>query len=62
MNDFLISHLISIVENSQSEIARISAIKQLQDVNLDEYFERTKQTQETEPSISEEEALKLLEE
>lgn len=63
MNDFLIKHLLEIVESSQSEIARIQAIKQLSSVDLDEYFQRTKQESEEtiqSEAISEAQALALL--
>ncbi|MBY8160661.1 hypothetical protein KW508_21990 [Vibrio fluvialis] len=63
MNDFLIKHLLEIVESSQSEIAKIQAIKQLSTVDLDEYFKRIQQESEEVTQsevISEEQALALL--
>lgn len=63
MNDFLIKHLLEIVESSNSEIAKISAIKQLSTVDLDEYFQRIEQESEEETQseiISEAEALAML--
>ncbi|MCG6368734.1 hypothetical protein [Vibrio fluvialis] len=63
MNDFLIKHLLEIVEGSNSEIAKIQAIKQLSSVDLDEYFKRIQQEcEEVTQSeiISEEQALALL--
>ncbi|EOH0514042.1 hypothetical protein ACNPDE_002042 [Vibrio fluvialis] len=63
MNDYLIKHLLEIVESSQSEIAKIQAIKHLSAVNLDDYFQRIKQESEEATQsevISEAEALAIL--
>lgn len=63
MNDYLIKHLLAIVESSNSEIAKIQAVKQLSTVDLDEYFQRTQQESEEQTQsevISEAEALAIL--
>ncbi|MBY7974604.1 hypothetical protein KW462_12060 [Vibrio fluvialis] len=63
MNDYLIKHLLEIVESSQSEIAKIQAVKQLSTVDLDGYFQRIEQESKEETQsemISEEQALAML--
>ncbi len=64
MNDYIIEQLLTIIETGSSEIAKISALKQLSSVDLDSYFKRKSEQEQSETKseiISESEALKLLE-